>query len=90
MHERHPHTRGLEGCTAPPAKGCARCAAWQGVGPRRERMHLHRRSTWVGTVVGYVLQSQLGQGHVGGFVQQVGGGGRFVQEGSEEVGDERG
>lgn len=44
----------------------------------------------MGTVVGYVLQSQLGQGHVGGFVQQVGGGGRFVQEGSEEVGDERG
>ena len=44
----------------------------------------------VGTVVGYLLQSQLGEGHVGGFVQHVGGGGRFVLEGREEVGYERG
>ena len=44
----------------------------------------------MGTVVGYLLQSQLGEGRVGGFVQHVGGGGRFVLEGREEVGDERG
>lgn len=92
MYERHPHTRGFAYCSAPLAKGCPRCAAWQGVGPtRKRRRHLHRRSTWgVGTVVGYLLQSQLGEGHVGGFVQHVGGGGRFVLEGREEVGYERG
>ena len=90
MYERHPPTRGLACCAAPLAKGCARCTASRGVGPTRKRRHLHRRSTWVGAVVGYLLQSQLGEGHVGGFVQHVGGGGRFVLEGREEVGDERG